>query len=134
MTKKHFSFGSENVTGCLDDLIRLRSGSLRGLNFGAFIIPRDGDGSKRFSKSPVLQRANYVIYDGSKSYLHWRRDWLEHNWIVLLSRTETSFQEAVIDINGQVSRNERSGLMDEIAGLGIPGGIELISFSRKLWN
>ena len=134
MTNEHFSFGSENVTGCLDDLIRLRSGGFRSLNFGAFIIPRDGDGSKRFSKFPALQRANYVIFDGPKSFLYWRRDWLEHNWIVLLSRTETSFQEAVIDINGQVSRNERSGLMDEIAGLGIPGGIELISFSRKLWN
>ena len=72
----------------------------------------------------------YIIFDSPKSFLVWRRYWSESNWIVLLSRTETSYKEAVIEVNINVARNVRSRMMDEIAQLGIPPGIELISFSR----
>ena len=128
--KEYFSYGPEKIIGCLDDLIRIRSGTFRGSNFGAFIIPQDGAGSDRFSKVPYLQNAPYVIFDSPKSFLDWRRYWLESNWIVLLSRSENSYKEAVIEVNINVARNVRSRMMDEIAQLGIPPGIELISFSR----
>lgn len=130
MTKENFSYGPKKIIGCLDDLIRIRSGKIKGSNFGAFIIPQDGAGSERFSKFPYLQKAPYAIFDSSKSFLAWRRYWLESNWIVLLSRFESSYKEAVIEVNGNVARNVRSKTMDEIAQLGIPSGIELISFSR----
>jgi hypothetical protein len=134
MIKEDFSFGREYVTGSLDDLIKLRSVKLKGSNYGAFIIPRDGDGSDRFSQSPDLRGTPFVIFDSPKSFLYWRRSWSESNWIVLLSRTESTYQDAVINVNEQVARNEQSRLMDEIERLEIPPGIELICFSRKRWN
>ena len=134
MTKEQFSFAGKNITGSLDDLIRFRSGSFRGSNFGAFIAPRDGEGSKRLARLVDLKSAPFVIFDSPKSFLYWRRSWQDSNWIIILNRTETAYQEAVISINEQVARNEQSRLMDEIARLGIPSGIELISFSRKRWN
>ena len=131
-TKEYFSYGPEKIIGCLDDLIRIRSGTFRGSNFGAFIIPQDGAGSDRFSKVPYLQNAPYVIFDSPKSFLDWRRYWLEYNWIVLLSRSENSYKEAVIEVNGDVGMNGRSRTMDEIVQLGVPPGIELISYSRTI--
>ena len=130
MKKQKFSVGNIKVTGCLDDLIMMRTRSISESSFGAYIASSDGDRSHKLSQSRNLLGVPHVIFDSSKSFLRWRRAWLRSNWIVVLSSQETSYKDAVVSVNEHVSNAGNSGLMEELVQCGIPSGVEMISFKR----
>jgi hypothetical protein len=78
---------------------------------GEVIRPRELLGSGQISRSSILSTTNgrsdlttgsvpkIVIFDGALSFFRWHSFWLHSHWIVVLSRTDSVFQEAVNTVN-----------------------------------
>ncbi len=70
-----------------------------------------------------------TIFDGAVSFLKWRDYWRKSNWIVLLDKTESRFQEAV-DLLNQEYIEKRIGESLNENMFSLPEGIEIIAFNE----
>jgi hypothetical protein len=90
------SFGSRRVEGTFQDVLRVRKFLSEGSAYRSNVMPSDREQSSLTSNQDVPY---IVIFDGAMSFLKWRDYWRRSNWLVLLDKTESCFQEAVDQLN-----------------------------------
>ena len=71
-----------------------------------------------------------TIFDSASGFLKWRDNWQQSQWVVLLDRTETAFEEAVNTLNREscnhlyLSDNEPINLPEP------PQGVDMLVYKR----
>ncbi len=120
------SFGAKHIEGTIQDVLRVKKFLSEGSAYRSNIIPTDRDQS---SYSSVPDMPYMTIFDGAVSFLKWRDYWRKSNWIVLLDKTESRFQEAVDLLNQEyIEKRIGEGLNENMFSL--PEGIEIIAFNE----
>ncbi|MBS3968348.1 MAG: hypothetical protein KGZ60_13905 [Truepera sp.] len=85
----------EFCRGTLQDILRLKERVTDGLGYRTSLRSEQGGNVKPdANETPRL-----VIFDGAAGFLKWRTMWRESDWIVMLDKTETRFEEAVVTLN-----------------------------------
>jgi hypothetical protein len=113
---------SRPVEGCLQDILRVRDFLPPGANYRSKVL------------SPMLQPITtnlqplVAIFDGGRGFLRYRDAWGSVPWLVLLDRTESSFDEAASAINSD--HLYRSNDAEDLNLPPIPPAIEVMTFER----
>lgn len=71
-----------------------------------------------------------IIFDGALGFLKWKDAFPRQNWIIVLDRTESGFENAVGRVNEEYIY--RSDLETKLPLPNIPSGIEMMFFSRDI--
>lgn len=115
--------------GCLNDLLRVRKFSHAaapcwtemGSTSGARVL------SEKLKFDPRV-----VIFDGPRGFLRWRKYFMSSAWLVVLSRVEPQFNEAVHELNSEYAENsldDSTCLLESLSeGTCVPPGVEMTSF------
>ena len=120
------SFGSGHVEGTFQDVLRARKFMAEGSAYRSNIMPADREQTSLTANqdSPYM-----VIFDGAISFLKWRDYWRRSNWLVLLDKTESCFQEAVDQLNNEYVER-RIGDPPIENTLELPQGIDILFFQE----
>ena len=121
------SFGPRHIEGTFQDILRARKFLSEGSAYRSNVMPADREQASLMAnqETPYM-----VIFDGSISFLKWRDYWRRSNWLVLLDKTESCFQEAADQLNNEYVENRVSDTSIENA-LELPQGIDVLSFQEE---
>jgi hypothetical protein len=121
------SFGSRHIAGTFQDVLRARKFLPEGSAYRSNVMPVDRE---QASLTANQETPYMVIFDGAISFLKWRDYWRRSNWLVLLDKTESCFQEAADQLNNEYVEKRVSDTSIENV-LTLPQGIEVISFQEE---
>lgn len=113
--------------GTLQDVLRLREfvGATGFYRSTLFRLSRHSPPS-----IPEGQGLPFVVFDGAAGFCRWRDRMGAANWIVMLDRTETAFQDAVSILNQAYMKSDED---DRVNGLpNPPSGVEIMSFYERI--
>lgn len=121
------SFGSRHVEGTFQDVLRARKFLSEGSAYRSNVMPTDREQASLTASQDIPYM---VIFDGAMSFLKWRDYWRQSNWLVLLDKTESCFQEAVDQLNNEYVEKRVSDTSIENT-LELPQGIDVLSFQEE---
>lgn len=121
------SFGAKHIEGTFQDVLRARKFLSEGSAYRSNVIPADREQASLRDNQEIPYA---VIFDGAMSFLKWRDYWQRSNWIVLLDKTESCFQEAADQLNNEYVKKRVSDVLIENA-LELPQGIDILSFQEE---
>lgn len=119
--------GSSPATGTLQDFLRVRQFLNIGAHYRSEVLKAIG---KNAPKATDGLKAHTVIFDGTAGFIRWRDHFQESNWVVILDRTESYFQEAVNFLNLGFHKNK---IAEELVKCmpSVPAGIEFVAYTEK---
>ena len=118
------SHGWESSAGSLQDILRVRRLSTTNKAYRSDILSASPRGNAMKSEKMVPQ---LVIFDGAVGFLKWRDNWSHCNWVVILDRTESRFEEAVQIIDEEHSSRISDAKLKLSAAP--PDSVEVVSFT-----
>lgn len=86
------------------------------------ILPAAGDVPARLREA----QPDLIVFDGTAGFRHWRENWRNAPWLVILDRTSAHFDEGVQLIDEEFA--ERASTHDQAPDLRPPPGTELMAF------
>lgn len=113
------------VSGSLQDLLRVKH-LLPGKPYRTEII---SDISSSFAASLVTKSA-VAIFDGSRAFLKMREKLRLNNWVILLDRTATEFENAVDVLNQEYLRLHEAGREPWFQPRDTPWGVEVMAYEE----
>lgn len=121
--------GSKLGRGCLNDLLKVRK-------FGNAAAPSWSELASTTGARTLSDKLKFgprvVVFDGARGFLRWRKYFPSSAWIVVLSRVEPQFTEAVHELNSEYAENSIDDpfcVADSLPdGVSAPPGLEMTSF------
>lgn len=112
--------------GTLQDVLRVRRFLSDGDTFKTDVFPAS---RSQVHDMKCNERPRVVIFDGSLGFVKWKDYYRDLHWVVLLDRTEPSYQEALETFNEEYMQN-RDGEPLQLNLVRVPSGIELVAYKE----
>jgi hypothetical protein len=111
--------------GTLQDILRVKERVTDGLGYRTSLRSEQGGNVKPdASETPRL-----VIFDGAAGFLKWRTMWRESDWMVVLDKTETRFEEAVVTLNQEYVDNHLDSSALQLPDM--PIAVDMLTYEEK---
>jgi hypothetical protein len=110
--------------GRLQDILRVRELLGDGEGYRASLM---SDRIKQISL-PKSHRPFITLFDGAAGFLRWRDYWRDSNWLVVLDRTESGFDEAVAALNKEYRSNYIDGVLPDVSYL--PTQVDVLAYEE----
>ncbi|MEF2278384.1 hypothetical protein V3W47_08725 [Deinococcus sp. YIM 134068] len=119
--------GAPRLSGTVDCVLRVRRWQAEGRVFSSDVLPANTDPNDADAAHlQHLQAFPVVIFDGAGAYLRWRHPLRRQHHLVLLSRTDRRFDEAVSVVDQAFKMRAGHHLT-----FPVPPGIEGLAFRRS---
>jgi hypothetical protein len=107
----------------LDSVLKVgRFAARRDHDIRSDILPAAGDVPARLREA----QPDLIVFDGTAGFRHWRENWRNAPWLVILDRTSVHFDEGVQLIEEEFA--ERASEQEDAPALEPPPGTELTAF------
>jgi hypothetical protein len=127
LEKEQHSPSVKEYEGRFQDILRVRSFQADGAAYRCEVLANSGNEIKGLKSGEVPPIA---VFDGATSYLKWRDFWDKSDSVILLDRTETRFDEAIIQLNQDFSTNRIDEEWEAVFSH-IPAGIEIMAYFEE---
>jgi hypothetical protein len=115
---------NEFIQGNLNELLRIKEFVGEQDSFQSHLLPSSST-SHKFDLTHTTP-STFTIFDGAVSYLRWREEFKNTHSILILDRTETQFENALIELNGEFVLSQKIVKDFPKEKRLIPKGVELM--------